>query len=88
MRDFHGRAGVIIPTGMLKATLYDGYGREVICRINPLEVETITGRHDGTVIRLISGTVIEVVEPPDTLEKAWVNLMQQVIDDKNLGLPC
>jgi hypothetical protein len=79
---------MIIPTGMLKATLYDGYGREVICRINPLEVESITGFLDRTMIKLISGRNIDVIEPPDTLEKAWVNLMQQVIDDKNLGLPC
>jgi len=79
---------MIIPTGMLKATFYDGYGRRVICRINPLEVESITGFHDRTMIKLISGRNIDVIDPPDTLEIAWVNLMQQVIDDKNLGLPC
>lgn len=79
---------MIIPTGMLKATLLDGYGRRVICRINPLEVESITGFHDRTMIKLISGRNIDVIDPPDTLETAWVNLMQQVIDDKNMECPC
>ena len=78
---------MIIPMGMLKATTRDGYGRDIVCLINPLEVEGIMGFHDRTMIHLISGRNIDVIEPPNTLEKAWVNLMQNVIDEKGLELP-
>ena len=79
---------MIIPLGMLKATARDGYGRDIVCLINPLEIEGIMRFHDRTMIHLISGRNIDVIEPPDTLEKAWTNLMQQVIDERDLESPC
>ena len=79
---------MIIPMGMLKATMRDGYGREHVCLINPLEVEFIIGFHDRTMVRLISGRNVDVLEPPNVLEEAWTSLMQNVIDEKGLEDPC
>ena len=70
----------IIPIGMLRTTMRDGYGRHIMCLINPLEVEGIMGLFDGTVVRLVSGRNIDVLEPPSVLEEAWANLMQNIID--------
>ena len=78
---------MIIPIGMLKATMRDGYGRESVCLINPLEIEFIIGFYDRTMVHLISGRNVDVLEPPKVLEEAWTSLMQHVIDEKGLEEP-
>ena len=71
----------VIPIGMLRTTIRDGYGRNITCMINPLEVEGIIGRFDGTVVSLVSGRKIVVLESPIVLEKAWANLMRNITDE-------
>ena len=78
---------MIIPMGMLKATIRDGYGRESVCLINPLEIEFIIGFYDRTMVHLISGRNVDVLEPPKVLEEAWTSLMQNTINEKGLEDP-
>lgn len=78
---------MIIPIGMLKATIRDGYGRESVCLINPLEIEFIIGFHNRTMVHLTSGRNVDVLEPPNVLERAWTSLMQNTIDEKSLEDP-
>ena len=71
---------MIIPLGMIRATKRDGYGRHVDVLINPLQVMGIIGHCDKTVVFLVDGQTIEVLESAETLEKAWCNIMKNSVE--------
>ena len=75
---------MIIPMGMIKATRRDGYGRTMNVLINPLRVVQILGFCDRTIVLLSDGSNIDVRESADTLEKAWCNIMKNVVEEPGL----
>lgn len=78
---------MIIPLGMIRATRLDGYGRKVDVLINPLQVMGIIGHIDRTIVFLSDGRTIEVLEPAETLEKAWCNIMKNSVEEAALEDP-
>lgn len=78
---------MMIPTGMIRATRKDGYGRTVDILINPLQVVGIIGHCDSTIVYLSNGKFFEVRESSETLEKAWTNIMKHAVEEPELEDP-
>ncbi len=75
---------MMIPSGMIRATRKDGYGRTVNVLINPLQVVSIMGFCDRTIVHLDNGSSLDVRESAETIEKAWSNVMRQVTEEPEL----
>ena len=78
---------MMIPSGMIRATQKDDYGRTVDILINPLQVVGIIGHCGSTIVYLGNGKHFEVRESPETLEKAWTNIMKHAVEEPELEDP-